>query len=212
MAYNIDQIISVGDTAHVQHHIDLATAVNDLDVRALTRRMPYRSGDMLIPFGGSSPIDVSMVPDAVSGTIILIDQVCSIQWARILVRTAAPASATMDIVLYNASTLSLVGTFGNVAVDSTGYKTATPGSPIAIAAPGYYVAAVRPRVATVSPGALRGIAAEGRGHSVLPWTDWDYGPEGGVQWTVSGTGAAPSSLTGSTRLTQSGNPIVVLGV
>jgi hypothetical protein len=35
MAYNIDEDITVGDPAHVQHHQDLAAAVNDLDDRVL---------------------------------------------------------------------------------------------------------------------------------------------------------------------------------
>lgn len=41
--YNIDADISVGDPAHVEHHEDLAAAVNDLDSRASAALVAHQS-------------------------------------------------------------------------------------------------------------------------------------------------------------------------
>lgn len=172
---------------------------------------PPISGDVLVPLGVRQTQDSVMVADRVTGCPIQIVAPCSLLWARIEVRLAAPALATADIVLYKADTLALVGTFGSVAIDSTGKKTATPASPIAITAPGIYIAAFRARAA-IGTTQIRTYPPGGIGQPITPWNDWDYPPEPGFMWTVPGITAAPSSLVGYAHAQSPGTPVVMIGV
>lgn len=53
MAFDIDTSIVTGDPAHVQHHIDLAVAVNDVGSREV-----YYTGTVW-PARGSNPLPVT---------------------------------------------------------------------------------------------------------------------------------------------------------
>lgn len=188
--------------------------VDDLDTRE--NLMPFKANEIITPLGLANQVqDVAIPADRIYGCILQIDWPCSIISATIEVRSVAPASATLDLVLYSARTLALVGTFGSVAFDSTGKKTATPGSPLVIATPGKYLGALRPRVAATTGGSVRGYNSSGNGQSlsVSGWGDWDYPPESGTTWSVTGSGAAPASLASYTRVpVASQSPVMVLTV
>lgn len=59
MAYNIDENVVLGETGHVAHHNDLASAVNDLDERVGGLSIIFVDNLGQVPAG--TPVDTLVI-------------------------------------------------------------------------------------------------------------------------------------------------------
>jgi hypothetical protein len=176
------------------------------------------SGDMVTPLNwATQDANARLMEDVVSGCLVWIDRPCKVPWARVQQKDNVIPGALTEVVLYKASTMALVGSFGTYGLDSKGVKTITASTPLVIAEPGYYIPAMRVRTVGVNgPGAnIQGyFEAAGVGHTLRD-LDFYYGADASLAWSVPGVTAAPASLVGAPRVNLGQGraaPIIVLGV